>query len=114
MSKFMNWRRWMQAALLVTGGALYTVPGPGCAQTLARNVNPCGTRLVCDPLEYEYAVGNFDPLNPDFEACPVSVFVADCAGGVFPPLTGGTGGNGGTGNGGTGTGTGTNNGTTGQ
>jgi hypothetical protein len=98
MSNFSTWRKRIQVALLATGGAIYQVPGAGCAQKVARNVNPCGTILVCEPIEYEYAVGNFDPFEPDFEACPISVFVADCAGGVFPPITGGGGDGDGNGN----------------
>jgi hypothetical protein len=102
MDRQNNWRTRLRVALLVGLASSYLVPSFGCVDrlvgvtgTLSRQFNPCGTILVCDPLEWEYAVGNVDPFNPDFEECPLSTNAADCLDGAWPPLAGGGGGNGG-------------------
>ena len=69
----------------------HMLQGLGCIANAAKWYNPCGTILVCEPLEWEYAVGNLDPYNPNFEECPLSVNPAECLGGAFPWLQGGGG-----------------------
>lgn len=84
---------------MVMLATVYVIPGASCIDsvtgvggTIARNFNPCGTILVCDPMEWEYAVGNVDPFNPDYEECPLSADASQCLGGAWPPTGGGGGG----------------------
>lgn len=112
MDRQRKWQKRMRVASLVTLAAAYSMPGFGCIEnvtgvvnTLGRNFNPCGTILVCDPMEWEYAVQNVDPYNPDYEECPLSADASECLYN-WPPTAGGGGGGNGTDTG-TNTGTGT-------
>lgn len=96
MDRRSDWRTRLRVVLMVTLATAYAIPGASCVDSLtgvagsvARNFNPCGTILVCDPLEWEYAVGNLDPFNPDFEECPLSADPSQCLGGAWPPTGGG-------------------------
>lgn len=50
-----------------------------CLGKVVRNVNPCGTVLNCDPIEYDLLWADF----PDFERDPTCTIPGLC-GGVFP------------------------------
>ncbi len=62
--------------------------GGGCSLVgnLVKSINPCGTIIDCNPIEYDLLFRGVEA--PDFEACPISVFPQDCVG-VYPPTGGG-------------------------
>jgi len=62
--------------------------------SLIRSINPCGTILDCNPLEFDLLFN--DVTTPDFNECPISVLPQDCVG-VFPPTDPGAGGGAGAG-----------------
>lgn len=63
----------------------------GCITTLAKNFNPCGTILNCDPAEYDLMMNDW----PDWDLDPTCTIPGQC-GGVFPYGGGGLGGTAGT------------------
>ena len=68
---------WVLLASGLLGSAFQ--PGVGCLHTLARNFNPCGTVLICYPIEYDLLFHKFPDYNID-PTCTIPVF----CGGVFP------------------------------
>ena len=57
-------------------------PGVGCAEKIVNNVNPCGTILNCDPLEYDLAFHQDD--YPDWALDPTCTIPGFCGGTPFP------------------------------
>ena len=85
------WQRMIRIMLAVslTGTTFQVV---GCLQKVAKNVNPCGTIIDCDPLEWDYM---WNGLQPDWNLDPTCTIPGLC--GPWPPNseTGGGGGGGG-------------------
>ena len=74
--------RWFQLAAGATFlGYMLQFPGVGCGGKLLRNVNPCGTILNCDPLEYDLA---FNDHYPNYGADPTCTIPGFCGGTPFP------------------------------
>jgi len=78
-----HWRKWqLGLALLVTA----TLTGPmgqfGCITAMAKNFNPCGTILNCDPYEWDIMMmdGNF----PDWDLDPTCTIPGSCGDGIYP------------------------------
>ena len=106
MNRFYRWFQ-ITMATAVLGTAFQ--PLTGCAGKVLRNVNPCGTILNCDPLEYDLA---FQENYPDWDADMTCTIPGLCGttpdpGGVGGIGTIGTTGTTGTTTTGTTTGTGT-------
>ena len=76
--------RFGRVALVISAGMLAGtlpgVPGVGCAGRVARNFNPCGTILDCDPVEYDLMMNPF----PDWSLDPTCTIPGQCGNGVFP------------------------------
>ncbi len=71
----------MMLAVSLAGTTFQT--GTGCGGTLLRNVNPCGTILVCDPLEYDLT---FIDYFPNWNIDPTCTIPGLCGGTPFPPV----------------------------
>ncbi len=88
MTRLMRWLQVVMAASLM--GTVFQ-PGLGCAGKIAKNFNPCGTFLVCDPLEYDlswYEISDF----PDYDVDPTCTIPGLCGANTpFPPTITGTG-----------------------
>ena len=99
-----RYTRWFQ---ITTAGAFFGTmlqfPGADCSGKIIRNVNPCGTILNCDPLEYdlafhqdEYPNWNIDPTCTipglcDTQGVPFPVSPGPTIGTLTPyPYTDGT------------------------
>ena len=65
-----KWRTGRQI-LLATSlcGSVFQIGS--CLSALARNFNPCGTILTCDPAEFDLLT--IDPLEPDYDFNPTCV-----------------------------------------
>jgi hypothetical protein len=104
MTRFYRWFQVMMAATFL--GASFALPD--CAGTIVRNVNPCGTILFCDPLEYDLAF--MQDEFPDWDVDPTCTIPGLCGGTPFPTEPGTISGTGtilpGAGTGGTDTGVG--------
>jgi len=87
-----RWRKWQLAlTVILTGSLMGFMPDLGCISMAARNlgrlshnINPCGTILNCDPVEYDLLMNSF----PDWSKDPTCTIPGLC-GGVFPFGTGG-------------------------
>jgi len=64
----------------------------GCLSKAARNINPCGTILNCNPAEWDWMFHNGD--YPDYNADPTCVIPGQC-GTTWPPTEPGQLGSGG-------------------
>ncbi len=58
-----------------------TMSVTGCLSKAARNINPCGTILNCNPTEWDWMFHNGD--YPDYNADPTCVIPGQC--GTWPP-----------------------------
>lgn len=85
MNRFYRWFQVVAASALM--GGVYGVEG--CASAVLHNVNPCGTILNCDPIEYDNALNDH---FPDYSKDPTCTIPGFCGGTPFPG-TGGAGGN---------------------
>lgn len=70
------WMMWVLLAAPLVGTAWADL---GCISKVARNVNPCGTILNCDPIEYDLLMHNY----PDWSLDPTCTIPGLC-GGQFP------------------------------
>ena len=80
-------RRVLQAMLVLTAGTLMQVGSLSCtgmAEKVVNNVNPCGTILNCDPVEYDLLTTDF----PDWDLDPTCTIPGQC--GTVWPTGGGT------------------------
>ena len=73
-------------ALSTMGATAYSVSVGGCLQTAARNINPCGTIVDCDPIEWDLMFHDF----PDYDTDPTCVIPGLC-GNQWPPTGTNTG-----------------------
>jgi len=71
---------WRILLALVTGG---TVLQLDCVTKVVKNVNPCGTVLNCDPVEYDLLFADY----PDYGIDPTCTVPGFC-GGPFPGTPG--------------------------
>ena len=55
----------------------------GCVSTVAKNVNPCGTIIECDPMEYDQLF--VDYTRSDWNLDPTCSVPGYCGGTPFPP-----------------------------
>ncbi len=104
MRRLSRMRSRLQVALmfsLLGGYSLAGFGGINCLGQATRLLNPCGTVLVCDPLEYDLMNYDLDDF-PDFDVDPTCTIPGFCDGVPFPPAgQGQTGGDGGADTGGT-------------
>ena len=70
---------------------LGTVCQLNCLGTVARQINPCGTIIACDPLEYDYLVYDLPDNAPDWNLDPTCTLPGFCGYSPFPFGTTGTG-----------------------
>jgi hypothetical protein len=84
LTQTMRYQRVVLAALVVSAGMLAGVTCEGLGQKLVHNVNPCGTVLNCNPVEYDLLTTDF----PDFSIDPTCTIPGQC--GTVWPLVGGT------------------------
>ena len=78
-------RRWQVALRLLLATAMAgTVFQLQCLGKVARNVNPCGTIVDCDPVEWDLMFHDF----PDWDLDPTCTIPGLC-GGQWPPSSGG-------------------------
>jgi len=80
--------KWLPILLTSTLLGSAFQPGLGCLGRVARNVNPCGTILVCDPLEYDLLFNNENDW-PNWDVDPTCTIPGFCGNTPFPPSTGG-------------------------
>lgn len=84
-----QWRKWQLGLWLLVAAALSGSAGQfGCLTAAAKNFNPCGTILVCDP--YEWDIMMLGDNYPDWDLDPTCTLPGSCGGGVFPYGGGGT------------------------
>jgi len=69
-------------------GTVLQAPGVGCGGKILRNVNPCGTVLNCDPLEYDLL---YQDHLPNYALDPTCTIPGFCGGTPFPPTRTGVG-----------------------
>lgn len=98
MNRLNRWFQVVAASLFM--GSVFSFPGEGCASTVLHNVNPCGTILNCDPVEYDNALNDH---FPDYSKDPTCTIPGFCGGTPFPatggPIIGAPGSDAGTGSG---------------
>ena len=74
-------RRWQIALRIMLASSLMgTMFQAGCLGKVANNVNPCGTILDCDPLEWDLMFNDY----PDWNLDPTCTIPGLC-GGQWPP-----------------------------
>jgi hypothetical protein len=82
----MKWHTIVVRFLMVAlSGSVMTLSCTGLTEKLANNVNPCGTILNCDPVEYDLLTTDF----PDWDIDPTCTIPGQC-GGTWPVNGGGT------------------------
>jgi hypothetical protein len=70
-------RFWKSAVRLVMYLSLFQAACvTGCLNKVARNVNPCGTILNCNPAEWDWMFHSAD--YPDYSADPTCVIPGQC------------------------------------
>lgn len=79
--------RWFQVLLASAFLGTMFQPGAGCLNKVAKNFNPCGTLLVCDPLEYDLMWYDLDDF-PDYSVDPTCTIPGACGNTPFPPVGG--------------------------
>lgn len=84
-----RYRHWLQVLLAAALLGTTFQAGTGCIGTIARNVNPCGTILVCDPLEYDLMWTDQSDW-PDYNIDPTCTIPGECGETPFPPAGSGT------------------------
>ncbi|UCD29544.1 MAG: hypothetical protein JSV03_03420, partial [Planctomycetota bacterium] len=75
MSKWQAGMRIMLAVLFV--GTTFQA---GCLSNILRNVNPCGTIIDCDPLEFDLLLTDY----PDWDKDPTCTVPGWCGGSQGP------------------------------
>lgn len=65
---------------VLMAGSLFGFSCSGAGEKLIKNVNPCGTILNCDPLEYDLITMEF----PDWEVDPSCTMPGLCTPVAFP------------------------------
>lgn len=73
--------RGFRLATVLTMGHLFQtdMSCTGVGEKVVKNVNPCGTVLNCDPVEYDLLFAEY----PDWDVDPTCTIPAQC-GGPFP------------------------------
>ena len=66
--------------IMLASSMLGTLFQGGCLGGLARNFNPCGTILACDPVEWDLMFHDY----PDYDIDPTCTIPGLC-GGQWPP-----------------------------
>lgn len=89
MKKLMTGKQAM-IRLMIASSMLGTMFQLSCLNKVARNVNPCGTIIACDPIEWDLLWHDY----PDWDIDPTCTIPGLC-GGQWPPTGGGGGGGGG-------------------
>lgn len=74
---FSNWhQRLLTAAFVAATGSVMAFSCTGFGEKIVNNVNPCGTILNCDPVEYELLTTDF----PDYDLDPTCTIPGQCDG----------------------------------
>ena len=79
-----RWQVGLRILLALAMGGTLVQLDLGCLGTIAKNVNPCGTILNCDPVEYDLLFADY----PDWDTDPTCTIPGFC-GGPFPGTPGG-------------------------
>jgi len=82
MTRFWKWLQLVLATAVM--GTTFQL-GVGCLSRVAQAVNPCGTILNCDPLEYDLA---FQDWVPNYNIDPTCTIPGLCGNTPFPPAGG--------------------------
>jgi len=86
-----RWNTWQVGLQLTLASSLVgTTFISGCLGKIGSNINPCGTILDCDPVEWDLMFHDY----PDWDIDPTCTIPGLC-GGQWPPTSGGGGGGGG-------------------
>jgi hypothetical protein len=65
--------------LALVGGALPLIGcGPSDVAKFVANINPCGTILVCDPVEYRFFTSGYEGPGADPDIDPACTFPPFC------------------------------------
>lgn len=84
-----QWRKWqLGLGLLVVAAFLGSMGQFGCVTAMAKNFNPCGTVLVCDPYEWDLMM--LDGNYPDWDLDPTCTVPGSCGDGIYPYDSDGT------------------------
>ncbi len=73
------------AAAIATSGALFQIGGCSLsgAQNFLSELNPCGTILLCDPVEFRFLTSGYRGPGADPDIDPACTFPPFCAGDPF-------------------------------
>lgn len=77
-------KRLLQVTSVLLAGTLLEVSCTGMGERVVNGINPCGTILNCDPVEYDLLTRDF----PNWELDPTCTIPGQC--GTVWPLVGGT------------------------
>ncbi len=80
-------RSWRTTALIFASATAFQFGGCGLdgALAFAGNLNPCGTVLNCDPVEYAFLASGYEGPGVDFSVDPTCTFPPLCGPNAFTP-----------------------------
>ncbi len=81
MKRLKTWQAGLR--IMLASSLVGTVFQAGCLGTIARNFNPCGTILACDPVEWDLMFHDY----PDWDIDPTCTIPGLCDGN-WPPSSG--------------------------
>jgi len=67
----------------IAAGSYIPVVGCGDLGTYLGRLNPCGTILVCDPVQYRFISSGYDGPGADPQVDPACTYPPFCAGDPF-------------------------------
>ena len=73
------------AAYAVAGGAVFQIGGCSLSDVLsfAKDFNPCGTILNCDPVQYRFLTSGYQAPGADPDIDPACTYPPFCANDPF-------------------------------
>jgi hypothetical protein len=71
-----RFQRLVQIGVAVVTGSVLELSCGGVAEKVVQNVNPCGTILECDPVEYDLLTQDY----PDWDLDPTCTVPGQCGG----------------------------------
>ncbi len=78
----LNWRqRLIGLFFIATSGMLLELSCAGVGEKVVTGINPCGTILNCDPVEWDLITSDY----PDWDLDPTCTVPGQC-GTVWPPV----------------------------
>lgn len=64
-------------------GAVYQIPGCNGTVNFLRNLNPCGSVLACDPVNYRFLTSGYEGPGIDVNIDPACTFPPFCGNDPF-------------------------------